>query len=177
MEFNKLINLRESCRKFDPSKDVSYEKIEKIITSAILAPSACNGQPYYFTVCKGEEAKKVAQATTKMGMNKFALDAPCLIVISEKPYVKTAALGAKLKNNDYRSMDIGIAASYITLEATNQGLSTCILGWLEEEEIQKILNIKERIRLVIVLGYPKDDKIREKKRKTIEEISNLKTGM
>jgi hypothetical protein len=32
-----------------------------------------------------------------MGMNKFATDAPVLIVLSEKPYVKTAALGAKVK--------------------------------------------------------------------------------
>lgn len=174
MEFSQLINLRESCRNFDSSKDITNEQIEKMINSAILAPSACNGQPYYFTVCKGEEAKKVAKATTKMGMNKFALDAPCLIVISEKPYVKSAALGAKIKNNDYRSIDIGITTAYLTLEATNQGLSTCILGWLEEGEIKKILNIEERIRLVIAVGYPKDDKIREKKRKTIEEISNLK---
>jgi hypothetical protein len=43
-----------------------------------------------------------------MGMNKFASDAPVLMVISETPYSKTAALGAKLKNNDYRSIDIGI---------------------------------------------------------------------
>ena len=35
-------------------------------------------------------------------MNKFAAQAPVLIVISEKPYVKSAAMGAKAKNNDYK---------------------------------------------------------------------------
>ena len=173
MEFNKLINLRESCRSFDPQKEVSDEIIKNIIESARLSPSACNGQPYFFTVCKGDKAKEIAKATTKMGMNKFANDAPSLIVISEKPYVKSAAMGAKIKNNDYRSIDIGIATAYLTLEATNQGVSTCILGWFEEKEIQKLLGIEDRIRLVILLGYPKDENIREKKRKQISELSNI----
>ena len=161
MEFNKLINLRESCRSFDPQKEVSDEIIKNIIESARLSPSACNGQPYFFTVCKGDKAKEIAN------------DAPSLIVISEKPYVKSAAMGAKIKNNDFRSIDIGIATAYLTLEATNQGVSTCILGWLEEKEIQKLLGIEDRIRLVILLGYPKDEKIREKKRKQISELSNI----
>ena len=54
------------------------------------------------------------------------------------PYVRTAALGAKVKGNDYRSIDIGIVAAYITAEATAQGLGTCILGWLDSEKIKKI---------------------------------------
>ena len=67
-----------------------------------------------------------------MGMNKFASDAPVMIVLSEKPYVATAAFGAKVKKNDYRSMDIGIVAAYITAEAATQGLSTCMLGWFND---------------------------------------------
>lgn len=39
---------------------------------------SCNGQPYHFTVCKGETAKEVAHATMKMGMNKFADQAPVI---------------------------------------------------------------------------------------------------
>ena len=38
-----------------------------------------------------------------MGMNKFASQAPVLIVISEMPYVKSAALGAKVKGNSWNS--------------------------------------------------------------------------
>jgi nitroreductase len=106
-----------------------------------------------------------------MGMNKFATEAPVLIVISEKPYVKTAALGAKLKKNDYRSIDIGILSAYITAEATTQGLSTCILGWLDESDLREICGVDGTVRLVITLGYAKaDDKLREKKRKNIDEL-------
>ena len=108
---------------------VEQEKLDCILHSARFSPSACNGQPYYVTVCKGGGvAKKVARGTQGMGMNKFATDAPVLLVISEKPYVATAALGAKVKKNDYRSIDIGILAAYVTAEATAQGLGSCILG-------------------------------------------------
>jgi nitroreductase len=103
-------------------------------------------------------------------MNKFAAQAPVLLVISEKPYVKTAALGAKVKGNDYRSMDIGIAAAYLTAEAAAQGLGTCILGWLDDEKIRKICSLDAPVRLVITLGYPKDDCLRSKKRKDLDEL-------
>ena len=104
-------------------------------------------------------------------MNRFASDAPVLLVISEKPYVKSAALGAKLKKNDYRSIDIGILSAYITAEAAAQGLGTCILGWFDDEKIRKICKLDEAVRLVITLGYPKeDDKLREKKRKDEDEL-------
>ena len=132
---------------------------------------SCNGQPYHFTVCQGETAKQVARATMKMGMNKFVDQAPVVIVVSEKPYVKSAAVGAKLKNNDYRSIDIGIAVAYLTAEATAQGLGTCILGWFEEGKIRELCNIDGTVRLVITLGYAKKDEvIRTKKRKSMEEL-------
>ena len=104
-------------------------------------------------------------------MNKFADEAPIMLVISEKPYVVTAAFGAKVKKNDYRSIDIGIVTAYITAEATAQGLSTCILGWLNDEEIREICHLDGAVRLVITLGYAKDeDKLRVKKRKTMDEL-------
>ena len=104
-------------------------------------------------------------------MNKFAADAPVMLVISEKPYVATAALGAKVKGNDYRSIDIGVLSAYIIAEATAQGLSTCILGWFDDAKIRKICNLDSKVRLVITLGYAKDDdKLRTKKRKDIDEL-------
>ena len=129
MNFTEIAQARYSCRSYDSARPVEAEKLQAILETARLAPSACNGQPYHFTVCHGETAKTVAAATQGMGMNKFASQAPVCIVISEKPYVKSAALGAKVKGNDYRSIDIGITTAYLTAEATAQGLATCILGY------------------------------------------------
>lgn len=174
MNFTEIAEMRQSCRSYDASRDVEAEKLERILSTARLSPSACNGQPYRITVCKGESAKSVAKAVQGMGMNKFASDAPVMIVISEKPYVATAALGARVKGNDYRSIDIGILAAYITAEATAQGLSTCILGWLDDAEIRKICGTEGATRLVITLGYAKsDDKLRAKKRKDLDELVGM----
>jgi len=169
MDFMEIAKTRQSCRSYDPERPVEQEKLCAVLEAARLAPSACNGQPYHFTVCTGQTAKQVAAATAGMGMNKFAARAPVLIVISDMPYVKTAALGSKLKGIDYRSIDIGIAAAYLTAEASVQGLGTCILGWLDSDRICKICDLKGPVRLVITLGYPKDT-LREKKRKELSEL-------
>ena len=73
--------------------------MDAVLEAARLAPSACNGQPYFLTVCTGERAQEVAKATMGMGMNKFADKAPVQIVVSEMPYVKSAALGSQPTQN------------------------------------------------------------------------------
>ena len=170
MNFTEIALARQSCRSYDPNRPVEQEKLDAILEAARLAPSACNGQPYHFTVCRGNTAAEVARATTGLGMNKFAAQAPVLIVVSEKPYVKSAAMGAKVKGNDYRSMDIGIAVAYLTAEAAAQGLGTCILGWLDDDKIRKICGLDQPVRLVITVGYPKDEAVRQKKRKDLAEL-------
>ncbi len=171
MNFTQIEQTRQSCRSYDASREVEQGKLNAILESARLAPSACNAQPYHITVCRGEAAKAAAKAVQAMGMNKFATDCPVMLVISEAPYNATAALGAKVKDNDYRSIDIGLMTAYLTAEATAQGLSTCILGWLDDKELRRICGIEEKVRLVISLGYAKaDDKLRQKKRKDMDEL-------
>ena len=175
MNFTEIAEKRQSCRSYDAERPVEEEKLHAILHAARLSPSACNGQPYHITLCRGETARQVAKATMGMGMNKFAADAPVLLVISEKPYCKTAALGAKVKGNDYRSMDIGIVAAYITAEAAAQGLGSCMLGWLDDEKIRTICGVDGAIRLVITIGYAKEgDKLRPKKRKDLAELVSFK---
>ena len=168
MDFMEIANARQSCRKYT-DRPVEDEKITAILEAARLAPSACNGQPYHFTVLKGQKAKEAAKMVTGLGMNKFATQAPVLILISERPYVKTAAMGSRVKNNDYRSMDIGLTTAYLTLEATVQGLDTCILGWLDSAKLGKLCGIDTPVRLVITLGYGCDP-YRKKIRKDLTEL-------
>lgn len=171
MNFNEIAIARQSCRKYT-DRPVEEEKLQAILEAARLAPSACNGQPYHFTVCKGRYAKEAAKHVTGLGMNKFAAQAPVLILVSEKPYLKVTAMGAKLKGNDYRSMDIGIAVSYLTAEAAVQGLDTCILGWFDDEKLRKLCGLDRPVRLVITLGYGCDPQ-RKKIRKELSELVTI----
>lgn len=171
MNFTEIALARQSCRAYDETRPVAQEKLQAILEAARLSPSACNGQPYHLTVCTGDTAKAVEKACGGMGMNKFATQAPVCIVVSEMPYVKSAALGAMVKNNDYRSIDIGIVTAYLTAEATAQGLSTCILGWLDDEKIRGICSLEHPVRLVITLGYANpEEKHRDKKRKALSDL-------
>ena len=171
MDFLEIAKTRQSCRSYAQTP-VEQEKLDAVLEALRLAPSACNGQPYFVTVCRGETAKAVAAACQGMGMNKFASQAPVVLVLSEKAYVKTAAVGSKVKHNDYRSIDIGIAAAYMTAEATAQGLGSCILGWLDDDKIRKICDLTQPVRLVITLGYAQEgDPLRPKKRKDLSDLT------
>ena len=171
MNFTEIACARQSCRSYDENRAVESEKLDAMLEAARLAPSACNGQPYHFTVCSGELAKQVAAATRGPALNKFAAQAPVMIVISEEPYVSSAGAGAKIKNNDYRSIDIGITCAYLTAEATAQGLSTCILGWFDDAKLRELCSLQYPARLVITVGYAKEgDALRTKKRKPMEEL-------
>ncbi|MBE6884029.1 MAG: NAD(P)H nitroreductase [Ruminococcaceae bacterium] len=170
MDFIHLSNTRQSCRNFS-SKPVSKEDLLTCLEAARLAPSACNSQPYHIYVCTGETAAAAAKTTQTAGMNKFTSQAPCLLVITEENYNATAAIGSRRKDQDYRSVDIGLAAAQICLCATTLGLSTCMVGWFNEKELSALLNTKSRIRLVIALGYAaEEDKLRTKKRKSLDEL-------
>ena len=175
MNFMEIAEARQSCRAYEETRPVEPEKLEAILEAARLSPSACNGQPYKITVCRGNASQEVALACRGMGLNKFAVQAPITLVISEMPYVKTAAMGAKVKGNDYRSIDIGLVTAYITAEAAAQGLSTCILGWLDDAKIRKICDLEHPVRLVITLGYAKEgDPLRKKVRKDLTDLVSYK---
>ena len=48
-------------------------------------------------------------------------------VYKRQPYNRSAAVGAKLKDQDYRAADIGLAVSQLVYRAHELGLSTCCL--------------------------------------------------
>lgn len=172
MNFTEIANARQSCRSYDETRPVEQEKLDAILKAAQISPSACNSQPYHITVCRGETATEIEKATFGMGnMNKFTTQAPVCLVITEEPYPPTCAAGAKVMGTDYRSIDIGILTAYITAEATAQGLSTCILGWIDKKKVAKILGHDKPARIVITVGYAaEDDELRKKVRKDLSEL-------
>lgn len=180
MNFIELVSKRFSCRKFKETP-LEREKILKCIESARLAPSACNSQPWRFVVIDEPELKnKIARLATSgiYGIiNKFLPTAPCIIAVLADREKFIAQAGAYVMKTDYYLIDIGIACEHLVLQATELGLGTCYIGYFNEKEIRKILNIQKKYKIVllIAIGYP-DEKEEEKKlknprpRKKIEEI-------
>lgn len=174
-EFLDLLNRRQSCRKY-LNKPVEKEKLIRCIEAARVAPSACNSQPWHFIVVNNNElVPKVAECLRDKVMNKFTSECSAFIVVVEESGNLTSRAGALMKQQDYRSVDLGIATEHICLAATQQNLGTCILGWFNEKELKRLLNIGKlkRIRLVVAVGYPESMDIRKKIRKSINEISTF----
>ncbi len=174
MNFLELVKTRQSVRSYT-ERQVEREKIEKCLEAAHLAPSANNSQPWKFIVVDDEELKnKVAKETFSnvVPFNKFSLKAPVLVVvITEKPNL-ASQIGGAIKKTQFNLVDIGIAVEHFCLQAAEENLGTCILGWFNKKGVKKVLNIPQNndVDIVITLGYPKTDTLREKKRKDIDKI-------
>lgn len=175
MKFIELVSQRQSVRKYS-DKPIEKEKIDLMIESARLAPSACNSQPWHLIVVDEPNLKnEVAKATFDgaLKFNKFAIEAPVLfVIVMEKPKLVTQ-IGGRLKDKDYPLYDIGIFAEHICLQAAEFGIGTCMLGWFKEKKIKELLNIPKNktIGLVITLGYPIEGyRQRQKFRKGTDDI-------
>lgn len=179
MDFYKIVNNRQSCRKFDTEQTVDRDIINRILEAARLAPSACNAQPWHFIVVDDPELKnKVADAASArlLGMNHFTKQAPVHIIVVEEKANLSSGIGGLVKDKHFAFLDIGIATAHICLAAETEGLGSCILGWFAEAKMKKLLNIPENKRVVldIIIGYPAQP-LRDKKRKTADEIISYNT--
>ena len=166
-DFLSLVKARQSDRAYEPGRKIEREKLERILEAARLAPSACNGQPWHFTVITEQPLlQEVGKATASLGMNKFAKDASALVLITHESTNITSKLGCGIKDKDFPMMDLGIASAYMTLEAEAEGIGSCILGWFDEKKIKELTGIpkNKRLMLIITLGYaakPKRNKVRK----------------
>ena len=175
MNFLDLVKKRQSVRRY-LSKEIEPDKLQRCMEAARLAPSASNSQPWSFVVVDNPELKdKVAKLTFDqvISFNKFVIQAPVIIVfVIEKPKVITR-IGGFIKKIEYPQIDIGITSQNFCMQATSEGLGTCMLGWFKEAPIKKLLNIPEgkKIGLIVSVGYaPEDYRLREKSRKKFTEV-------
>lgn len=174
--FMDLMTRRQSCRNFN-GECVEREKLEQLVEAFRLSPSACNAQPWKLIMATGETAKTVRECVQEAGRNKFTDNCPAFAVIIEEHAVLKPAVAEKFHSQAFAQMDIGIATAHYCLAATDLGLSTCILGWMNEEKLKNALGIasEKRVRLVLATGYAADDEIiREKNRKPIAEIAEYR---
>ena len=174
MSFAELVLERRSVRRY-LDRPVERDKLERCLEAARLAPSASNAQNWRFIVVDEPELKSaVARQTIAplRAFNTFTDQAPALVVVvTEKPaaLVRTAwrAFG-----RDYGLIDIGIASAQFCLQAVEEGLGTCMLGWFDEKKVKSLLGIPAapRVDLIIAVGYPADPGGEPKRRKALQRI-------
>ena len=181
MSLKEIIDRRYSCRQFQ-EKEVEREKIIRCIEAARMAPSACNSQPWRFIVVDDPELKKKLVSVARSGifgvMNHFLNQAPVIIVVVAQREKFLSEVGGKIMSTSYYLIDIGIACENLVLQATELGLGTCFVGYFNERGVKKLLRIprREKVVLLIAMGYPGEDIKKKKRRKSLGKILHFNLG-
>lgn len=172
--FFDLVHERRSVRSYN-DKAVPKELIERAVEAARLAPSAHNAQPWKFIVVDNAAIKdEIAAVCTskRMPINKFVPKAPVIVAVISERIGLLMRVASFIKRREFHLIDLGIAAEHFCLQAHEDGLGTCMIGWFSERKVKKLLKVPfgRRVHLLISLGYTDDTKIRTKRRKAAEEM-------
>jgi len=164
MNIYELIKKRKSVRNYK-SKVVEKEKLERILNTALLAPSAKNKQEWRFVVVSDKEKREKLSVAAK-NQNSLS-EAPIVIACCAETDNYEMTCGQK----SY-PIDLSIIIDHITLLAVEEGLGTCWIGAFHENEAKKILDIPDNVRIVelLTLGYPSNDSIKKKNRLSFDEV-------
>lgn len=168
MNILELSQKRFSVRKYSDTP-VSEEDLQYILEVTRMAPSAVNKQPWKFVIVKSDEARKQLQECYD---REWFKSAPLYIICIrevEKNWIRQE------DNKQHGDIDVAIATEHLCLAATERGLGSC---WVCNFNVTKL---KETFLYtgfepiaIIPIGHIADDcPPNEKKRKTLEEITDI----
>lgn len=151
--FFELCRRRRSVRWYD-GRAVPRDLLEQAVEAAAQAPSACNRQPFRFSIFDHPaDAAKVGAITN--GTAGFSQNFPCLIVVvgdlSAYPYERDRHL---------IYVDASLASMQLMLALETLGLSSCPINWPDIEVMERgmaevlDLSYHERPIMLISVGYP-----------------------
>ena len=184
MEFTEVVRIRRSIRKYK-EREVPQVYIEKILEAARLAPSGTNRQPWRFKVVTGEDRKKLVPACPQ----SFITKAPVIIVccldlrsylkktivsrldeLVERGVIRKEEVGAlyrrpapesleKVELNPTAYVDLGIAVEHMVLAATDLGLGSCWIRFMDPDKVHQVLQLPDNIVVaaLLPLGFPAED--------------------
>ncbi len=149
MDILEALHTRRSIRKYTDT-EISDADLHEILKCAMLAPSACNEQPWHFVAVRDEGQRKVLSGTTKY--THMAANAPLVIVV--------CASMQDDKAEGFWPQDCAAAIENMMLAARglNIGAVWCGIYPVEEREayLRKALSLPEDIvpMGMVCLGYP-----------------------
>jgi len=152
MNFEELVSLNRTYRRFDESYSIEYNTLEKLINLARLSASAANKQPLKYLVFNTPaDCSRVFPFTAWAGYLK-EWPGPDQ---GERPSAYIIILGDTTVSESF-NVDHGIAAQSIMLGASAQGLGGCMIGSIRREGLREELSIpgQYEILLILALGKP-----------------------
>jgi len=147
MEFFATAAARRSVRAYRGTA-VEPDKLDRILRTANLAPSAGDLQAYAIVAVRQAETRTVLAAAAH-GQG-FLAQAPVVLVFCSDPQ-RSAARYAERGKRLFSIQDATIAASHAQLAATALGLGCCWVGAFDERMVAQILAIPAGLHPVCML--------------------------
>lgn len=177
MEYRDVIKGRRSIRKFT-GEPISRETFNSIVDAARYAPSWKNTQVIRYYIV--EDPEVIAKFAAGPVVFNFAFNIRT-IAGSTAVAVQTYKTGRSGFNKDgsfstpegdkWQAYDAGLIAAHFCDAAYEEGVGTVILGYYDDTEIRKIIDIPEdeHVSSLICMGIPAIDP-EMPPRKEVEEL-------
>ena len=146
---NKLLRRNRSYRGYDSKFVVRDDQLRSIIETATLCPSARNQQVLRFRPVLSDEAAKVLKHIRLGG----ALPELHLPFEGTEPNAFVVVCST-VEDSHYVSVDLGIVAQSMLLQAAEMGLGGICIGAFDHAEIKEVLALPYDPLLVIAIGRP-----------------------
>jgi nitroreductase len=165
MELQESITKRRSIRSFT-KKTPDWREILYCLDTTRFAPKAGGYSTLKFLIL---DDKKKIQEIAKWSEQDFISKAPYLIFFISDTKIIENAFQERAKK--FSHQQAGAAIQNFLLSVTEMGLSTCWIGYFNDEKIKKILKIPEKLEIeaFFPVGF---EKTKPKTRKLENELFN-----
>jgi nitroreductase len=165
MDVSEAIGTKRAIRRFK-DEPLPEDAIEAILNAARRSPTASNAQYLVFTAVRDKELQarlaEIRQGSAHLG------NAPFVVAI----VAQTGKWSDSIIN-----FDSGQAATYMMLQAWNQGIGSNVTWFGSENTAREVLNLPAgtRCEWAISFGYPEDETatsapMKPGGRKSLEEV-------
>lgn len=177
MEFQKLIEVRRSIRKYATDKKVTKEELMEMIGAAQEAPSWKNTETgRYYCVLSEEMTERVRRECLPEGNARKAENAVLVVTtfVKDKAGFQNDKTADNELGNGWGCYDLGLQNENFVLKAAELGYGTLIMGLRDGEQLRKVLDIpeEETVVAVIAVGVAAEEPKRPR-RKGLDEIQVL----
>lgn len=156
MDVHEAIHTRRSIRKYQ-DRPVSGESIEQLLSAAMTAPSARNGQPWQFVVIDDRQL-----------LDACADVCPNAAMIRGAPMAILVCGDLKLEGSEgYWMVDCSAAVENMLLAAHGIGLGACWCGVYPRphrmDGLRELFHLPEHViaHSLVVVGHPAEESARK----------------
>ena len=176
MQTEKAIKARRSVKHFDPDHRMTDEEIHKLLSLAILSPTAFNIQNWRFVVVTDQDLRKrirkvawdQSQVTDtslfivlcadlsswKQDPGQYWIHAPEEVQKFMLPAIDAYYRGKKQVQRDEAMRSCGIVAQTLMLAAKSMGYDSCPMDGFDFDQVAELINLPDGhvIAMFVAIG-------------------------